>query len=1121
MSSKFYNILIHHKLIPLIKDSSHYFQEELQKCLNKLQMGYWGGGTRVKVLKGVKKAVYEARVNRDLRLLFTISSSHSPYPPYNLERFVMAWDLVDHDHIDRARRMNIEPETSFLDFEEMDSYDLDESPEAPGKELADGEEAIIDLISSPDNTTELKEEILDSIRWFRIDPEIIIDEKEWQELFDQNIEELELKLSKEQAKAVNSKGPSLVRGSAGSGKTTVTVYRLAKALQENPTAKVLYVTYSKALLNTVESLFKDLFKARRLDLPINMPEFLTFPELYQKITRINVESSSIIRYPAFDEWYNMIYRQGDSSLAWEEIRGIIKGACLDLDRQHLSKQEYEDLGKKRAPLFVEERPEIYKIFSTYLSSFNKDQNYDDLDLAREALKRLETQKTFQYDSIVCDEGQDLTELELSLLMTLCRDKSGLFFAADPQQIVNPSGFRWAELKMQLKNKLQGQSLPPIQSLTRNYRSVESIVRLANTLISLKRSKTGRSDDDELQQTSLKGSTPLLIDASEEEVIEAVKDFGPRCAIITGTAKQAKRISQLIGSERVFDISSSKGLEFHSCLLWDVLDKDLSIWKELLNSESKLKENAQARRAISYAYVGVTRAQKNLAIFESHEQAQACWQDPQFSHSMEAENAPALSKFMTTPGSIEEWEKEGHYYFNREKYLQAAECFRRSGHHELEQKAIAHQSYSLAHYAEAAELFLKIEEWKMAGLCLLHNDDCEQAAKLFEQSEEWQLAAEAHLKNKDYQHAAEAYLKTGQIIKHRECLLEHFHHEKKWIEAAKVCMKMKNTEKAIYYYQKAGDKTRAFDLTISSLKEQEKYSEAGELLKKKKLWKQAAEVYALDGSSRDEASCLAEVLEQQGKYLEAAEKWEIADNYERELQAKARHFQQNKDWLQAAEIHSELHDEKSYVKCLRKSKEPEAEKLLEALYYKHNGNFIAAILIYEEVEYFDQATELADYIIDHKAHELEEDELHDLEEVYTRQAIRQALANRDIEAVKDLADDCKHEFSLYLIADCFEEFEEWAIAAEYHKKNDSIEEVLFCYDQMDERPADYDEIKKLVDDRFTRVKETPGAWQEKGLSQKIFELKAQEYEKQGDYKSAAEAYEAVGMFEDANRCRQKS
>ena len=1121
MSSKFYNILLHHKLIPLIQDSSHYFQEELQKCLNKLQMGYWGGGTRVKVLKGVKKAVYEARVNRDLRLLFTVSSSHSPYPPYNLERFVMAWDLVDHDHIDRARRMNIEPETSFLDFEEMDSYDLDESPEAPGKELADNEEAIIDLISSPDNTSELKEEILDSIRWFRIDPEIIIDEKEWQELFDQNIEDLELKLSRDQAKAVNSKGPTLVRGSAGSGKTTVTVYRLAKALQENPTAKVLYVTYSKALLNTVESLFKDLFKARRLDLPVNMPEFLTFPELYQKITRINVESSKIIRYPAFDEWYQMIYRHGDSALAWEEIRGIIKGACLDLDRSFLEKKEYEDLGKKRAPLFVEQRPEIYKIFTTYLSSFNKDKNLDDLDLAREAHKRLGNQSAFQYDAIICDEGQDLTELELALLMKLCKDPKSLFFAADPQQIVNPSGFRWAELKMQLKAKLQDQSLPPIQSLTRNYRSVESIVTLANSLIALKREKTGRSDDDELQETSLKGSTPLLITANEEELIEAVREFGPRCAIITGNAKQAERISKLINSERVFDIASSKGLEFHSCLLWNVLEKDLSIWKDLLNTESKLKENAQARRAISYAYVAVTRAQKNLAIFESHSQAQDCWRDSHFNQAMEEEQAESLKKFMTSPDSIEEWEKEGHYYFEREKFLQAAECFRRAGKENLEKKAIAQQNYSLGNYHDAAKLFLEIEEWKMAGLSLLHNDESEEAAQLFEKSQDWELAAEAHIKNKAFNCAAEAFLKTGNIIRHRECLLEDHHNNKRWIDAAKICMKMKNTEKAIYYYQKAGDKTRAFDLSISLLKEQEKYSEAGELLKKKKLWKQAAEVYVLDGSERDEASCRAELLEQQGKHLEAADQWEIADNYERELQAKARHFQQSKDWLSASEMYLELHDEKSYVKCLRKSNEPEAEKLLEALYYKHNGNFLAAILIYEEVEYFDQATELADYIIDHKAHEMEEEELHELEEVFTRQAIRQAVANRDIETVRELAEDCQHEFSLYLIADSFEEFEEWTTAAEYHRKNESLDEVLYCYEQMDERPADYEEVKKLVEERFTRVKETPGAWQEKGLSKKIFELKAQEYEKNGDYKSAAEAYEAIGLFEEANRCRSKS
>ena len=48
----------------------------------------------------------------------------------------------------------------------------------------------------------------------------------------------------------------------------------------------------------------------------------------------------------------------DPALVWEEIRSIVKGACANLGKSMLEEAEYLELGRKRAPLFVDERPEI-------------------------------------------------------------------------------------------------------------------------------------------------------------------------------------------------------------------------------------------------------------------------------------------------------------------------------------------------------------------------------------------------------------------------------------------------------------------------------------------------------------------------------------------------------------------------------------------------------------------------------------------------------------------------------------------------------------------------------------------------------------------------------------------
>ena len=57
----------------------------------------------------------------------------------------------------------------------------------------------------------------------------------------------------------------------------------------------------------------------------------------------------VVDYPEFAAWYAGAFRRADAALAWEEIRSIVKGACLGPDRALLRRDEYEALGRKRAP----------------------------------------------------------------------------------------------------------------------------------------------------------------------------------------------------------------------------------------------------------------------------------------------------------------------------------------------------------------------------------------------------------------------------------------------------------------------------------------------------------------------------------------------------------------------------------------------------------------------------------------------------------------------------------------------------------------------------------------------------------------------------------------------------
>ena len=89
-----------------------------------------------------------------------------------------------------------------------------------------------------------REEITGGVRWYVLPERLLLDEAQWQELMDRGAEELELKLTAEQYAVVRAPGPVLLSGSAGSGKTTIAVHRLAAALGTAAGVRALYLTYS-------------------------------------------------------------------------------------------------------------------------------------------------------------------------------------------------------------------------------------------------------------------------------------------------------------------------------------------------------------------------------------------------------------------------------------------------------------------------------------------------------------------------------------------------------------------------------------------------------------------------------------------------------------------------------------------------------------------------------------------------------------------------------------------------------------------------------------------------------------------------------------------------------------
>ena len=214
--------------------------------------------------------------------------------------------------------------------------------------------------------------------------------------------------------------------------------------------------------------------------------------------------------------------------ALEAVVEAVREADADVSRPLLSLEEYLALGRKRAPTFRWDRPALHAIARWYQDRLDGTGAWDELDLCRAALQRLAADpEAPSWDLVVCDEAQDFTDIQLSLVFRLARDPRRVVITADPRQIVNPSGFRWEEVKNRFFER--GLPVPEVRRLSLNFRCVGSIVRLANALLELKQNLVGLSDTETREQWKFPGRPPVLLHGPDRGrgAPAAVSAHGPR------------------------------------------------------------------------------------------------------------------------------------------------------------------------------------------------------------------------------------------------------------------------------------------------------------------------------------------------------------------------------------------------------------------------------------------------------------------------------------------------------------------------------------------------------------------------------------------------------------------
>jgi ATP-dependent DNA helicase UvrD/PcrA len=885
-----FDVLIHAPFYGALRAFAPEARARFRRLVERLRAGAWGGGTRVKKLRGCPKPVFEARQDAGDRVLFTLAHTAARDGSATLRPHLMLWDLVPHDRISaRARRVNPSAEAEFLDFEEMEAEEVTEPPPHPAAsfqdiaaEGADTEAGVVELMLASDGSVPRpREEITGGVRWYVVPDRLLVDEARWQELMDSGAEELELKLTAEQYAVVRAPGPVLLSGSAGSGKTTIAVHRLAAAMGAASEIRALYVTYSTWLRDHARRLFHDLLACRGDVLPAS-PDFLTVHELYRTLIGETAAAplGGAVDYPEFARWYEGQFRRADAALAWEEIRGIVKGANLDPTRALLPRGDYEALGRKRAPAFVGERVRLYHVARRWQDYLEAGRRLDEIDLCRLALAAVPAGGL--YDHLVCDEAQDLAEIQMELLLRLMarRSLAGLFLAGDPQQVINPSGFRWAEIRSRIRERFldRGRPAPDLRVLTRNFRSVRGLVELANEVLAFKRDRTGRSEGDEAEQSEVAGAAPILVVGEETALADAIRGFGPRCAVVAGSADIRERLQTALETTRVFTVPEAKGLEFDVAILWGVVAADPEPWRKLLDPLLTLREDPSARRTLHHLYVAVTRARRHLAVYEPPG-APPVWSAERFAARLDPEPPTSLSRLFVRSAAPDEWAREADYFLERGRYRQAAECFRRAGDARREAESLAR------HHEAAGEHVLAAERWRTLG-------ETARAARCFEAGQRW---AEA----------AADWSRLGDEVGPRRCHARLAEVERRWGDAAAGWEAIEAWEDAARCWAGTGQRNRQVRCLAVAAEKAGRPADAARRWEEIEEWDCAVAAWEAAGREREAWLARARGHEAGRRWDDAAAAWERAGDPDRALRCRAEAAAAAGRWETAARAWEQL------------------------------------------------------------------------------------------------------------------------------------------------------------------------------------------------------------------------
>lgn len=421
--------------------------------------------------------------------------------------------------------------------------------------------------------------------------------------------------------------PVVVVGSAGSGKTAVTLAKLREA-----EGRVLYVTQSAYLAQSARALYD----AHGYENTTQEVDFLSYREF---VETLRVPAGREVTFPAFRGWFDRHSQalrntlgEFDAHALFEEFRGVLSANAqgpLDLPA-------YLALGPRQSLLEARVREAAHALFARY-RQWLRESDLFDLNLVAHEWRTLAVS---YYDFVVIDEVQDLTNVQLALVLA-CLKKPGQFLlCGDSNQIVHPNFFSWAAVRTLFWHGLAGDAAQhqALSVLQANFRNTRAVTDLANSLLKIKQARFGSIDRESNflveSASSQDGQVRLLpTRAATLRELDTQTRASVHHAVIVLRDEDKPAAREHFRTPLVFSVPEAKGLEYPHVILYALVSGQRAAYAEVCDgvTQADLQTDVLAyRRArdkgdkslelykfyVNALYVAMTRAIESLVLVES-------------------------------------------------------------------------------------------------------------------------------------------------------------------------------------------------------------------------------------------------------------------------------------------------------------------------------------------------------------------------------------------------------------------------------------------------------------------------------------------------------------------------